>query len=143
MAQRAPQPQPREIIEHTIQRLLDEAQRLIWELDDSDGDPDLEPSLGSVAASQWADQRDWAEGASDEREEQCEDEGAQDERDPEPSEGGYFTTRRISAALSPEAGDIASSTRRPKRKCSRQPGIGSSVDKRSNRRVNCAVASGS
>ena len=79
-------PQPREIIEHTIQRLLDEAQRLIWELDDSDGDPDLEPSLGSVAASQRADQQDWAEGAADEREDQCEGEGEQDEREPDPSD---------------------------------------------------------
>ena len=64
--------QPREIVEHTIQRLLDAAERLMWELDDSDGDPDVEPSLGALAA---LDQRQWPSGVTDDREELCEDEG--------------------------------------------------------------------
>ena len=75
--QRALQPQPREIIEHTIQRLLDEAQRLIWELDDSDGDPDLEPSLGGLGTYQATDQRYWSEGAAEEREDNARRRGEQ------------------------------------------------------------------
>jgi hypothetical protein len=34
-----------------------------------------EPSLGSVAVERWADQRQWAQGAGDDREEVCEGEG--------------------------------------------------------------------
>jgi hypothetical protein len=56
---------------------------LLAALDAMDGDPELEPSLGSVrggdslSAGGSIDQRRWAQGASDEREEACEDEGAQ------------------------------------------------------------------
>jgi hypothetical protein len=77
--------------EHVIQRLLDAAERLMWELAKDEPDADLEPSLGSLAG----DQRRWAAGALDEREEVCEDEGAQcedeggehDGREPCPGEG--------------------------------------------------------
>jgi hypothetical protein len=77
--------------EHVIQRLLDAAERLMWELAEDEPDADLEPSMGSLSG----DQRRWAAGALDEREEVCEDEGAQcedegaehDGREPCPGEG--------------------------------------------------------
>jgi hypothetical protein len=72
--------------EHVIQRLLDAAERLMWELAEDEPDADLEPSLGSLAG----DQRRWAVGALDEREEVCEDEGAQCE-----DEGGEHDGREI------------------------------------------------
>ena len=48
--------------EHVIQRLLDAAERLMWELADEEGNADLVPSLGSVEAAEWHDQRRWAPG---------------------------------------------------------------------------------
>lgn len=59
--------------------LLDLANAIIRELDELQGDPDAEPSLGSLGGTRQAcergDQRGWAGGASDDREEQCEGEG--------------------------------------------------------------------
>lgn len=40
------------------------------DLDALDGDPDFEPSLGSVAAERWANQQRWAKGARDDGEQE-------------------------------------------------------------------------
>lgn len=58
---------------------LDLADAIIRELDAIEGDADAEPSLGSLGgtglAAEQSDQRRWAGGVSDDREEQCEGEG--------------------------------------------------------------------
>lgn len=86
MASHLAAPNPRSMKEREIQRLLDAADRLMRELDDEDGDADLEPTNGSLGVMPWSDQRRWADGNTDEREEVSEDEGAQDEREPDPGD---------------------------------------------------------
>jgi hypothetical protein len=61
------------VLEDAIAAHLDAAEALILALDELDGDPEAEPSIG---AHMGTDQRDWAAGATDDREEACEDEGA-------------------------------------------------------------------
>lgn len=58
------------------QRLEAAIERAVAILDNLDGDPDSEPSLSAGVPRPWTDQRDWIEGATDDREEACEDEGA-------------------------------------------------------------------
>lgn len=63
-------------LETALERLLEAVQTTVDELDALDPDADLEPSLGAVGAvSEYRSQERWAQGAADEREEQCEDEG--------------------------------------------------------------------
>ena len=74
-------------MERTIERLLAAVDALLAQLDQEDGDADLEPALGSnggMSASH--NQTYWAGGSVDDHEEACEDEGAQDEREPDPSD---------------------------------------------------------
>ena len=67
-------------------------------LDALDGDPDLEPALGSVGGSQdCMDQRHWAGPAlraldALDTEDQCEGEGDHDEREPETEDWAYLDT---------------------------------------------------
>ncbi len=70
---------PREQLRQMRAKIAEAAQRLIDLLDQIDGDPDFEPSLGSVGASNphWMPGAPWAQGANDDREEVSEDEGAQ------------------------------------------------------------------
>lgn len=72
-------------LEVLLEHLLDTTHKVIAELDALDGDTDLEPSLatperhpnaGRYAAADMGQLR-WAQGAADDREEECEDEGAQ------------------------------------------------------------------
>ena len=81
------------------QRLEEAVERAIAALDAYDGDADLEPSMGASEAVcvQWpTDQRHWAQGSGDEREQECEGEGDYDER--EPSCSGSLTGSANSAA---------------------------------------------
>jgi len=71
----------REIAHKAIEAHLDAAQALIQSLDDGDGDPDFEPSLGAAEwdgnrLSQNANQTWWAMGDRSDLEVDCEDEGA-------------------------------------------------------------------
>ncbi len=80
----------RSLIEAEIEATLDRVAQLLALLDEADGDPDLEPSLGAAEnhrpSSTWTprgwrfgsgSQVDWAAGGDcDEREEASEDEGA-------------------------------------------------------------------
>jgi len=70
---------PREQLRQLRAKVAEAAQRLIDILDWIDGDPDYEPSLGSVGTSNphWMPVAVWAQGANDDREQVCEDEGAQ------------------------------------------------------------------
>lgn len=85
--QRAPTlpKRPRARLEAALDRLLDAMHQALAELDALDGDPDAEPSLaaperhpnpGRYGAPDRGQLR-WAQGAADDREEDCEDEGAQ------------------------------------------------------------------
>ncbi len=67
-------------------RLEQHLEAMVGFLDELDGDPDLEPSLGSAAPHQQVTQEIWAVGNTDDREQECEDEGAGNE-DNEPSLG--------------------------------------------------------
>lgn len=67
-------------------RLEQHLEAMVAFLDEWDGDPDLEPSLGSAAPHQQVTQEIWATGVTDDREQECEDEGAGNEDD-EPSLG--------------------------------------------------------
>lgn len=73
-------------------RLIKFARKLEWALDqiisaldELDGDPDLEPDLGSVTTGPSQDQRDWAQGVNDNRE--LDDSDLEDGGDSEPSLG--------------------------------------------------------
>lgn len=70
------------------QRMEAAVETLLAALDVMDGDPDLEPSLGAVAYGCFSDQRRWAQGVSDEREEACEDEGVRPDDEPDAPDGG-------------------------------------------------------
>ena len=67
-------------------RLEQHLEAMIGVLDELDGDADDEPSLGAQRPHQQCSQERWAEGTTDDREQECEDEGAGDE-DNEPSLG--------------------------------------------------------
>lgn len=66
-------------------------EQLLALLDALDGDPDLEPNLGSNTQHQSLNQEGWAWTGDDDREVECEDEGAQcddegaDQGDDEPN----------------------------------------------------------
>lgn len=69
---------PREQLRQLRNRMAQAVEILIAAMDAIDGDPDMEPSLGSVGAEiVYFDQRKWAQGVTDDREVECEDEGAQ------------------------------------------------------------------
>lgn len=56
-------------------RLEQHLETMVAFLDEMDGDPDLEPSLGSAAPHQQVTQEIWSTGTTDDREQECEDEG--------------------------------------------------------------------
>lgn len=77
----------REFLERALDRLLTAAEAVVADLDALDGDADLEPTLGSGAASPFESQRRWAAGydpLDSKRELVCEDEGAQCEGEGDP-----------------------------------------------------------
>ena len=67
-------------------RLEQHLEAMIGWLNELDGDPDLEPSLGASRPHEQLSQTIWAHGTTDDREQECEDEGAGDE-DSEPALG--------------------------------------------------------
>lgn len=67
----------RKLLEAALERLLAAVEHVIADLDALDGDPDLEPSLGSRILAPYESQARWSMGARDDREWDCEDEGAQ------------------------------------------------------------------
>ena len=85
--------QMRRRLETALEQLLAAAEAIVADLDEIDGDPDLEPSLGSLGATYHtgSDQRlthhgvtdDREHDAGDDREEVCEGEGDYDEREPD------------------------------------------------------------
>ena len=84
-------------------KLMKVADRLSWaldqiiaSLDEIDGDADFEPSLAAVASLPQDDQRDWAAGANDNREDDGLERGELDLSDAEPSLGAIeaFNQRR-------------------------------------------------
>ncbi|MDI7775515.1 hypothetical protein [Asticcacaulis sp. EMRT-3] len=75
-------------------RLVKVARKLEWALDqiiaaldEIDGDPDLEPDLGSVTTAPYQNQRDWAQGVNDNREHDPAEDRLFDESEWEPSLG--------------------------------------------------------
>lgn len=83
--------QRRQVLESALDRLLDAVEAALADLDALDGDPDVEPTLGSPIPYASVSQVHWAAGGDqDEREDvsedeggACEDEGGQDEREPD------------------------------------------------------------
>jgi len=75
-------------------RLEQHLEAMVAFLDEWDGDPDMEPSLGAPIPHQQVTQGIWSSGNTEDREQECEDEGAGDE-DNEPSLGWPATGSAI------------------------------------------------